>query len=420
MRKNNQGVTLVELLVGIAIGSLVTIAATTVILLGLRLNRQSMDTAGKQNTARVLLSSLESLATDGTISGFSVAQDGWQIYGKEGTAGVLYSYDAEKQTVFTGGTTLTDDQVIDNNGTPVMENVIDSHLEFNNGLLTISLETEDGEMVSSVYCRIMDNISGSNEKNDNADVEIDGAKGEAEGDLAGNATESTTEPMSEKEKVGRLTFVTILLDEYSEEPMNIGQILRGDHTGKFYSQWYITDGLTKPDRWAQNGWNEFTPWCACYVSWAISRVGSAITPDVNANGVEYLPSYAGVDSFLTYFYTKKDSEGNKSYWITADGWLPVEDRGKSTIYPGDIIFLDWVEDDVRNPQHVGVVLYTDEEDGKTYVYTIEGNVAASSTERYGTVGLRKYEINDKRILGYGVLDWQKGSISDSANPGNNP
>ena len=42
MIKKNQGVTLVELLVGIAIGSLVTIAATTVILMGLRLNRQSM------------------------------------------------------------------------------------------------------------------------------------------------------------------------------------------------------------------------------------------------------------------------------------------------------------------------------------------------------------------------------------------
>jgi hypothetical protein len=83
-------------------------------------------------------------------------------------------------------------------------------------------------------------------------------------------------------------------------------------------------------------------------------------------------------------------------------------------YPGDVIFFDWVVDNVRNPQHVGVVLYTgtEEVDGKTveYVYTIEGNVAASSTERYGTVGLRKYEINDKRILGYGVLDWKTGDI----------
>jgi len=69
-----------------------------------------------------------------------------------------------------------------------------------------------------------------------------------------------------------------------------------------------------------------------------------------------------------------------------------------------VIFLDWTVDDIRNPQHVGVVLYV--EGG--YVYTIEGNVAASYTDggRYGTVGLRKYAVDDPRILGYGVLDWK--------------
>ena len=82
MRKNNQGVTLVELLVGIAIGSLVTLAATTVILMGLRLNRQSMDVTGRQNTARVLITAMEELAADGEISGIEVNGDDWKVFGK--------------------------------------------------------------------------------------------------------------------------------------------------------------------------------------------------------------------------------------------------------------------------------------------------------------------------------------------------
>jgi len=407
MHKKNQGYTLVELLVGITVGALVTLAATTVILMGLRLNRQSMDTTGKQNTARVLLTSLENLATDGSVSGFSMDIDGWQIYGKDGSAGVIYSYDTETQTVYTGGTTITDDQVISTNETPIMQGVLSSYLSYDDGLLTISLETEEDVFVSSVYCRVLNGSSGSNKNEDNADDTAGKVEEEAEEDFPQN----TPELMSEKEKAARLVFVNVLMSQYSSGEKNTGYILEdGVNTGNFYSQWYITSNFTKNENWQNNGWDEFTPWCACYVSWAISEVGAALTPDVNSDGGTYLPSYAGVDSFLSYFYLKDDPDtaNKRDYWITAEDWKTADtiaaEGGEKTVYPGDVIFLDWTVDDIRNPQHVGVVLYV--EGG--YVYTIEGNVAASYTDggRYGTVGLRKYAVDDPRILGYGVLDWK--------------
>ena len=413
MRGNNQGATLVELLVGIAIGSLVTLAATTVILMGLRLNRQSMDVSSRHNTARVLLNSLEDLATDGTISGFSMEKDRWQIYGKEGTAGVLYSYDKETKTISTGGTTLTNEELIQN-GTPIMKNVESSYLAYDDGLLTISGETEDGVVSSTVYCRIMNDFSGSNDSKDEMDETVtdETIKNEAEEDLDANGLSN------DREKAARIAFVTVLFDEYRDEPKNIGKILRnGVNQDKFYAQWYIGDG-----NWGKNGWDEFTPWCACFVSWAIAEVEDATKYDAD----NIRPSYAGVDSFLKYFYVKdleQGENGQRDYWISADEVTAT--NVASTIFPGDVIFFDWVVDNVRNPQHVGVVLGTGTEnvDGVnvTYVYTIEGNVAASYTDpngRYGTVGLRKYELSDRRILGYGVLDWQTGDLPSTPPEGN--
>lgn len=405
MRKHNQGYTLVELLVGIAVGALVTLAATTVILMGLRLNRQSMNTVTRQNTARVLLTALEELAADGEISGVQADEDGWRVFGKgrneEGDPvyNTIYAYEAQEKTVYAGDPAT---------GTPIMKNVVSSQLENNNGLLTVSVETEEGVFTSSVYCRIAAAPSDDSALKEENIPAVDKLK---------LPTEVGTNEISELEEKARLKFVSILLNEYNSDPdnPNIGIIKAdGENQGDFYSKWYIGE-----ENWGENGWDEFTPWCACYISWAIAEIvdieGNPFT-NYTSDETNFRPSFAGVDSFLTYFYLKneeKPDEDQRQYWITADGWLPEKEQGKAAVYPGDVIFLDWVVDEVRNPQHVGVVLYVEGE----YVYTIEGNVAASYTDPsggYGTVGLRKYKLDDPRILGYGVLDWKTGNGENNA------
>ena len=114
-----------------------------------------------------------------------------------------------------------------------------------------------------------------------------------------------------------------------------------------------------------NDWNADTPWCACYVSWALVEAGVS-------GPVDHTKWYANVDEFMAHFGTLQTAPN-----------------------PGDLVFFDWIpEDGVQDPQHVGVVLTVTDD----YIITIEGNSA-------GRVAMRRYPKNDDRILGYGVLSW---------------
>ena len=69
--------------------------------------------------------------------------------------------------------------------------------------------------------------------------------------------------------------------------------------------------------------------------------------------------------------------------------------------PGDILFIDWESD--RDPDHVAVLLSKVEEDGVEYAYTIEGNSA-------GIVAVRRYALDSRFILAYGVIDWKETEV----------
>jgi len=60
-----EGFTLIELLIVILTGSIVTMAATTVLLLAFRINKKSMDTISRQSVTRIMLSVLENMSSDG-------------------------------------------------------------------------------------------------------------------------------------------------------------------------------------------------------------------------------------------------------------------------------------------------------------------------------------------------------------------
>lgn len=140
-----------------------------------------------------------------------------------------------------------------------------------------------------------------------------------------------------------------------------GEIIGGGMSSyDYYTEWYIGgyDGKT--------GWSATTPWCASYISWCIGQI------NLSVNG--QAPRYANVDLFKNSFDTES--------WLTPD----------NTPNAGDLVFFGYNND----PNHMGVILATDEE----AIYTIEGNTA-------NVVGIRKYSIMDERILGYGVIDWRQ-------------
>ena len=159
----------------------------------------------------------------------------------------------------------------------------------------------------------------------------------------------------------RLQFLEALWSQYG----STGMILDAAHqpTDQSFASWY--DGT----------WPDSTPWCACYLSWALYRARGGIegTPLRFAsikNGIELL---SREDGAFGHFYT-----GFKTARYAS---------------PGDILFFDWEGD--GDPDHVGAVLTR----GSDVVYTVEGNSAHA-------VALREYKLDDPHICGLGTIPWR--------------
>ena len=358
--KRNEGFTLVELLVSFTVGAIVALAATSVLLLGLRFNAISGGTAQRQNTTRILLTVFENLATEQQIHSVDYTYDSWKINGGKTEAGnqtnqVLLHYDSATQTIY-----ARDNSVL-------VEGVVASHLIWDEktNLLSFYVETEDGSYSSSVYWRTAPKTDNTPDPETTVNEIIQ--------KLQANDPKPYGSEMNENLR----RFLCFLAGELG----STGKII-GDAEGRYYSEWYIGG-------YNDNSWNKDTPWCACYVSWALSQSGLAV-PD------EYPKWFANVDLFMGYFdELERTMNDGKDYWIRDDGTQPDPE-------PGDIVFFDW--DNGEDPEHIGVVLYVD---SQHYIYTIEGNSA-------GIVAVRKYAPKSVAgsssptydyIIGYGKLPW---------------
>lgn len=344
MKRNNSGFTMVEMLVTVAVSSIVLAAAASLMLLGLRVHQTTQKEAGEQQTVRIVLSALEDLSASGKIYRVEPLSDGWQLQGKtaDGTPGaVLLRYNNGK--LRSGG---SGDQVL-------LDNLRGARVDLDGSLVTFTFATASHSYSTSVFCRT--GIEGDSV-----------GKAEAEEILTKEPTLPGAADLTETEKKARFAFLQTLADQYDSR----GEIKNGDGTYNYFSEWYI-DGYTKhPD------WNQYTPWCACFLSWAADQQKASINGDP--------PSFADVDKGMKGF---KDSR----MWR----------EGGATPIPGDYVFFDWDgrndPDGGKDPDHVGAVLCVE----GNFLYTIEGNSG-------GRVAVQRYDLNDKRIVGYGVLNWKTG------------
>ena len=348
MKRNNSGFTMVELLVTVAVSSIVLAAAASLMLLGLRVHQTTQKEAGEQQTVRIVLSALEDLSASGKIYRVEPLSDGWQLQGKDsnGNPGaVLLRYNSGKLT-----SGANDENVL-------LDGLRGARVELDGGgLLTFTFRTEAHSYSTSVFCRtgVQGDSAGSVEALN---------KVENSGDLVSDKLPTGDNALSEKEKQERYQFLQKLADQYG----STGQIMDGS-SSLYYSEWYI-DGYDKDPRW-----NEDTPWCACFLSWAAAQQSGQMNSAP--------PRFADVDTGMAGF-----QNGSFGAWGNPTG------AGAYTPIPGDYIFFDWSGG--SDPDHVGAVLCV--ENGK--VYTIEGNSG-------GKVAVQRYDLNDKRIMGYGVLNWK--------------
>lgn len=338
MKRNNSGFTMVELLVTVAVSSIVLAAAASLMLLGLRVHQTTQKEAGEQQTVRIVLSALEDLSASGKIYRVEPLSDGWRLLGKtaDGKPGaVLLRYKSGKLTSGTSG-----DQVL-------LDNLRGAQVILDGSLVTFTFATAAHRYSTSVFCRT--GIKGDSVGKEDAQEKLE--------ELKKPPLPESTE-LSEAEKKARFAFLQTLAGQYDSR----GEIKNGDGTYNYFSEWYINGYKNHP------GWNQYTPWCACFLSWAADQKKASIDGEP--------PSFADVDKGMTKF---KDS----GMW---------RDSGATPI-PGDYVFFDW--DGRTDPDHVGAVLCV--KDG--FLYTIEGNSG-------GKVAVNRYPKNDPRIVGYGVLNWK--------------
>lgn len=339
MKRNNSGFTMVELLVTVAVSSIVLAAAASLMLLGLRVHQTTQKEAGEQQTVRIVLSALEDLSASGKIYRVEPLSDGWQLQGKtaDGTPGaVLLRYNSGKLRSGASG-----DQVL-------LDNLRGARVDLDGSLVTFTFATAAHSYSTSVFCRT--GIEGDSV-----------GKADAEDILTKEPTLPESTKLSEKEKAARFAFLKTLAGQYDSR----GEI---KNTDTYFSEWYIGNYADHP------GWNQYTPWCACFLSWAADQKKASI------NGAP--PRFADVDRGMASF-----KESGK--------WRAPNDEKNKPI-PGDYVFFDWDRD--NDPDHVGAVLCVDE---NGYLYTIEGNSG-------GRVAVNCYPKNDPRIMGYGVLNWKTG------------
>lgn len=334
MKRNNSGFTMVELLVTVAVSSIVLAAAASLMLLGLRVHQTTQKEAGEQQTVRIVLSALEDLSASGKIYRVEPLSDGWQLQGKtaDGTPGaVLLRYKSGKLTSGTSG-----DQVL-------LDNLRGARVDLDGSLVTFTFATAAHSYSTSVFCRT--GIEGDSVGKEEAKEKL-------------TLPDPTT--LTDAEKKARFAFLKTLAGQYDSR----GEIKGGsDYT--YFSEWYIRSYKDNP------GWNQYTPWCGCFLSWAADQQKASI------DGAP--PRFADVDEGMKGF---KDSRM----------WRERGDANNMPI-PGDYVFFDW--DGKSDPDHVGAVLCVE----GNFLYTIEGNSG-------GKVAVNRYSLSDPRIVGYGVLNWK--------------
>lgn len=344
MKRNNSGFTMVELLVTVAVSSIVLAAAASLMLLGLRVHQTTQKEAGEQQTVRIVLSALEDLSASGKIYRVEPLSDGWQLQGKtaDGTPGaVLLRYNSGTLTSGTSG-----DQVL-------LDNLRSARVDLDGSLVTFTFATAAHRYSTSVFCRT--GIEGDSVGKEDAQEKLEELKKPNLPDAA---------DLTDTEKDARFAFLKTLAGQYDSR----GEILPENTSPyKYFSEWYIGDYAKNP------GWNQYTPWCACFLSWGAEQLKTSIDGDP--------PRFAKVDEGMEKF-----KDGSYGQWHE-----PNDEKNKPI--PGDYVFFDWDRD--SDPDHVGAVLCVE----GNFLYTIEGNSG-------GRVAVQRYSLSDPRIVGYGVLNWK--------------
>ena len=266
-KRGQEGFTLIELMVTILCGTIVTAAAVTILLLGLRMNARNTAVSRQQNQIRIVFTMLEDMVAEGAVNGLAVDEDSWTLTGS--ASEIKYSKEDRAET----GTIKTGESVL-------MDNIKESTCAFEESLLTVTVTmADDTQYKTTIYCRSEFTYTTTNSL----------------------AFSLRREQAVEQPSTPRGEFLSVLTGEIGSTGKIVG-------TETYYSQWYT-------DQQSGLEWPEDTPWCACFLSWAAAQV----------SGLDSVPYFARVNDGVWGFsgaITRNGAEWNGE-WHNAGEYVPV-------------------------------------------------------------------------------------------------
>lgn len=258
MKRSKRGFTLVEMVVAMAASSIVVLAGMSFVTVCLRIQGSTYTEVSRQDTARVALTLVETMAGRGELVP-PVTVNNSDVAIKNDSNTVLY-YDKDSNTIYVGGDK--------DSGTPLMQNA-ELDVLVNDRLLTVTLtdRKDDEQYTATVFCRSWDRQPGPYLLNE---VKVG---------------------LSD----GRYKLLQIAVEQYGSK----GAFTDEDGNIKYFSEWYH-NGFS-------DGWDKNTPWCACFVSWCIDQVPS--------DALTTKPRFADVNTGWTNFETKfeRHEKSDSSY-----------------------------------------------------------------------------------------------------------
>lgn len=367
MRKwrDNAGATLVELLITVAVGSLVTMAAVTVLIFGLKAHHLGLDTTARQNEIQMGISVIRELLAENTITGI----------GKNKEIRALDRIDKDKKIIEKDLLYHKDGAICATGDARILENVTNYTVVWNRkedpNLLTVTVTMANGKQYTiPVYCRMVDILPEESTGQDGGNTPPEESKPEEPGGEENSSEPAQPENLTPAEVLEEVLqdqslqpSVRVFLSKLASQNGSTGRIMTEDGPGEYFSQWYIGSYEENP------GWNEYTPWCGCFVSWALAGCGPYMEGEP--------PRFANVDLF----------------WVDLVRTNSWKDNSPQS---GDLVFFDYTADEISNPEHVGVVIAQRGDK----IYTIEGNALG------GFVRLRQYPVDHPDIMSYGILNWK--------------
>lgn len=291
MRRHQEGFTLLELVVVMLCTTLVIGAAMTVLLTGLRIERNTQDGLSVQQTAHMVLTLVERLTDDGKVNSVkTVGDQDWMLLDEDNTA--LLSYNAGSGTLTTAG------------GAVLMEDVSSATAELSEEkLLTVALETGGESYAASSLCRTAVTQSAVNQ-----DALLDQVK------------------LTTGDEPGRAALLLTLATQYGSD----GRVLdaAGLPTEEYFSQR------------CESSWDKDTPWCACYLLWGIYEIQEK-EPYLSPETLPEKARCANVDKWMADFQAKEGCWEDKTY-VPDPGDLVFFDwsGGDDPAHVGAVFYVD--------------------------------------------------------------------------------